>query len=65
MFCILIDFFPTDVGVTSNAYNKRFHQDIFEVEMRYQGHFNPKIMADYSSIHKCKSKCLNISEHMK
>ncbi|KAL6471883.1 hypothetical protein MHYP_G00205330 [Metynnis hypsauchen] len=62
-----LDFFPPNLGDVSDEYGERFHQDISEMETRYQGHYNTNMMGDYcwflqretSVKHKRKSKCLS------
>ena len=39
-----LDFFPPNLGDVSDEHGERFHQDISEMETRYQGRFNPNIM---------------------
>ncbi|GFW25147.1 uncharacterized protein TNCV_2262051 [Trichonephila clavipes] len=41
-----LDYFPENLGTVSEE-QERFHQDIKEMEHRYQGRWNVKIMADY------------------
>ncbi|KAL6461808.1 hypothetical protein MHYP_G00299530 [Metynnis hypsauchen] len=60
-----LDFFPPNLGDVSDEYGERFHQDISEMETRYQGHYNTNMMGDYcwflqreTSV-KRKSKCLS------
>lgn len=61
-----LDFFPPNLGDVSDEHGERFHQDIFEMEKRYQGRYNPNMMGDYcwflqrdtSASHKRKTKCL-------
>lgn len=42
-----IDFFPKNVGDYSEEQGERFHQDIKEIERRYQGRWDVNMMADY------------------
>ena len=42
-----LDFFPSNVGNVSDEHGERFHQDIATMEMRYQGKWNPSMLADY------------------
>jgi hypothetical protein len=61
-----LDFFPPNLGDVSDEHGERFHQDISEMETRYQGRFNPNMMGDYcwflqretTATHKRKSKSL-------
>lgn len=42
-----IDHFPENLGEYSEEQGERFHQDISEMETRYQGNWNINMMADY------------------
>lgn len=42
-----IDHFPENLGEHSEEQGERFHQDISEMETRYQGNWNINMMADY------------------
>ena len=42
-----IDRFPEKLGATSDEQGERFHQDIKEMETRYQGRWDAAMMADY------------------
>ena len=42
-----LDFFPSYLGDVSDEHGERFHQEIAEMEKRYQGKWNPSMMADY------------------
>lgn len=42
-----LDFFPTNLGAVSDEHGERFHQEIFTMETRYQGKWNPRMLADY------------------
>lgn len=42
-----LDFFPSNVGNVSDEHGERFHQDIATMETRYQGKWNPSMLADY------------------
>jgi hypothetical protein len=42
-----IDYFPENLGAYSEEQGERFHQDISEMESRYQGLWNVNMMADY------------------
>ena len=60
-----LDFFPKNCGAVSDEHGERFHQDISTVEKRYQGKWNPAMLADYcwtitrdcaSAVYKRQSK---------
>jgi hypothetical protein len=42
-----LDYFPPNLGVVSEEQGERFHQDLKDVERRYQGRWNVNMMADY------------------
>jgi hypothetical protein len=42
-----LDYFPPNLGAVSEEQGERFHQDIKEMERRYQGRWNVNMMADY------------------
>jgi len=42
-----IDYFPENLGSLSEEQGERFHQDIKEMERRYQGRWDVSMMADY------------------
>lgn len=42
-----LDYFPENLGAVSEEQGERFHQDIKEMEHRYQGRWNVNMMADY------------------
>ena len=42
-----IDYFPINLGAYSEEQGERFHQDIKEMERRYQGRWNVNMMADF------------------
>jgi len=42
-----LDFFPANCGGVSDEHGERFHQDIAQMEKRYQGKWNPAMLADY------------------
>ena len=42
-----IDRFPENLGAMSDEQGERFHQDIKEMETRYQGRWDAAMMADY------------------
>ena len=43
-----LDRFPGNLGAVSEEQGERFHQDIREMERRYQGHWNTSMLADYA-----------------
>ena len=42
-----LDFFPLNMGDISDEHGERFHQEIKEMENRYQGKVTKHMMADY------------------
>jgi len=42
-----LDYFPPNLGAVSEEQRKRFHQDLKDVERRYQGRWDVNMMADY------------------
>lgn len=42
-----LDYFPENLGAVSEEQGERFHQDIKNMEKRYQGRWNVNMMADY------------------
>jgi hypothetical protein len=42
-----LDYFPNNLGDFSEEQGERFHQDIKEMERRYQGRYDIHMMADY------------------
>jgi hypothetical protein len=42
-----LDFFAENLGVVSDEHGERFHQDIYNVEKRYQGKWSLSMLADY------------------
>ncbi|GBO22459.1 hypothetical protein AVEN_205941-1 [Araneus ventricosus] len=42
-----LDYFPENLGAVSEEQGETFHQDIKEMERRYQGKWNVSMMADY------------------
>ncbi|GBN57236.1 hypothetical protein AVEN_214502-1 [Araneus ventricosus] len=42
-----LDSFPENLGAASEEQGEIFHQDIKEMERRYQGKWNTRIIADY------------------
>ena len=42
-----LDFFPKNHGAVSDEHGERFHQEISIIERRYQGKWNPRMLADF------------------
>ena len=42
-----LEYFPKNLGEVSEEQGKRFHQDMKEIERRYQGRWDVNMMADY------------------
>jgi hypothetical protein len=42
-----LDYFPPNLGALSEEQGERFHQDMKDVERRYQGCWDVNMMADY------------------
>jgi hypothetical protein len=42
-----LDNFPANLGAVCEEQGERFHQDIKEMKIRYQGRWNVSTMADY------------------
>ena len=42
-----LDYFPPNLGPVSEEQGKMFHQDLKDVEQRYQGRWDVNTMADY------------------
>ena len=42
-----LDFFPPNLGAVSDEQGERFHQDVCDMERRYQGHSHISMLADY------------------
>jgi hypothetical protein len=42
-----LDFFPENLGAVSDEHGQRFHQDISNMEKRYQGKWSLSTLADY------------------
>lgn len=60
-----LDFLPENLGDVNDEHGEHFHQDISGMEKRYQGKWNPIMLADYcwtlrreavDNIYKRKSK---------
>jgi len=43
-----LDQFPENLGAVSEEQGAKFHQDIKEIERRYQGHWNTSMFVDYA-----------------
>ena len=64
-----LDFFPENMGDESDEHGERFHQQIKEMERRYQGHWDESMMGYYcwfliresNDLHKRKSKSTILS----
>ena len=41
------EFFPDNLGDVSDKHGERFHEDISDIEIRYQGKPNDRKMGDY------------------
>lgn len=42
-----LDFFPDNLGIVSDEHGERFHQDLMDLERRYQGFWDENMMGDY------------------
>lgn len=42
-----LDFFPENLGAYSDEHGERFHQDISEIESRFNGRYTPQMLAEY------------------
>jgi hypothetical protein len=42
-----LEYFPENLGTLSEDQGERFHQDIKEMERRYQGRWDVSMLADY------------------
>ncbi|KAJ8723247.1 hypothetical protein PYW08_003159 [Mythimna loreyi] len=42
-----IDYFPENLGAYSEEQGERFHQDVRDIERRYQGRWDVTMLADY------------------
>jgi hypothetical protein len=42
-----VDYFSENLGAVSEEQGERFHQDIKEMETRFQGRWNVSMMRDY------------------
>ena len=43
----LLDIFPENLGALTDKQGERFHQDVKEMEERYQGRWDAVMLADY------------------
>lgn len=41
------DFFPDNLGAYSDEHGERFHQDISDIEERFNGRFIPSMLGEY------------------
>jgi hypothetical protein len=42
-----LDFFPENLGVVNDEHGEKFHQDISNMENRYQGTWSLSVLPDY------------------
>lgn len=42
-----LDFFPENLGAISDEHGERFHQDIMQIEKRYNGKLSAAMLADF------------------
>ncbi|GBN58227.1 hypothetical protein AVEN_102155-1 [Araneus ventricosus] len=42
-----LEFYPENLGSVSDEHGEQFHQAISNMGARYQGKWNPKMLADY------------------
>jgi hypothetical protein len=42
-----LDFFPENLGAVSDEHGERFHQNIYNMEKRYQGKWSLSMLVDY------------------
>ncbi|GBM66809.1 hypothetical protein AVEN_21709-1 [Araneus ventricosus] len=42
-----LEFYPENLGSVSDEHGEQFHEDISNMGARYQGKWNPKMLADY------------------
>lgn len=42
-----VEYFPENLGAYSEEQGERFHQDVRDIERRYQGRWNVNMLADY------------------
>jgi hypothetical protein len=53
-----LDYFAQNLGSVSEEHGERFHQDIREIEKRYEGGWTVNMMADYFWMLKRDSTCV-------
>lgn len=51
-----IDYFPENLGAYSEEMGERFHQDVRDIERRYQGRWDVNMLADYCWMLKRETK---------
>ena len=51
-----IEYFPENLGAYSEEQGERFHQDVRDIERRYQGRWNVSMLADYCWMLKRETK---------
>jgi hypothetical protein len=51
-----LDYFPENLGAVIGQQGERFHQEIKEMETRYQGQWNVNTMRDYCEIPETSHK---------
>ncbi|GBO27529.1 hypothetical protein AVEN_198271-1, partial [Araneus ventricosus] len=52
-----LDYFPENLGEVSEEQDERFHQDIKEMERRYQGKWNVSMIDDYCRMLERHNPC--------
>ncbi|GBN47243.1 hypothetical protein AVEN_185521-1, partial [Araneus ventricosus] len=52
-----LDYFPENLGEVSEEQDEIFHQDIKEMERRYQGKWNVSMIADYCRMLERDNPC--------
>ncbi|GBN35972.1 hypothetical protein AVEN_248117-1 [Araneus ventricosus] len=69
-----LEFDPENLGPVSDEHGERFHQDISNMGARYQGKWNPKMLADYfwtlkmdipQAKHSRQAKCCDTAKSSK
>lgn len=60
-----VDYFPENLGAFSEEQGERFHQDLKDVERRYQGGWNINMMADYCWMLKRESAASKTSKRIR
>lgn len=51
-----VDYFPENLGAYSEEQGERFHQDVRDIERRYQGRWDVNMLADYCWMLKRETK---------